>query len=94
MASRVEWSYVATSWGEWSYVGNATSRGELSYVADLVTSRGGTVLRCGLLETFCSVPKMQDKTVLEVCVFATNLLGFCVILFGFDRYIAYCIETL
>ena len=27
---------------------------------------------------FCLQPKMQDKTVLEVCVFATNLLGFCV----------------
>jgi hypothetical protein len=42
---------------------------------------GGIVLRCGLLATFCSAPKMQDKSVLEVCVFATTLLGFCVILF-------------
>ena len=55
---------------------------------------GGKVLRCELLATFCSVPKMQDKTVLEVFVFATNLLGFCVILFSFDRYIAYCLDVL
>ena len=36
-------------------------------------------------ETFRSVPKIQDKTVLDLSVFATKLLGFCMILFGFDR---------
>ena len=38
---------------------------------------------------------MQDKTVLEVCIFATNMLGFCVILFGFViREINYFNESL
>ena len=64
------------------------------YVADLATSRGEQSYVVGCLKRFVAYQKMQDKTVLEVFVFATNLLGFCVILFGFDRYFAYCIETL
>ncbi len=41
--------------------------------------------------TFCSSPKMQNKTVLETCIFTTNLSGIYTILFGFDQYIAYCL---